>query len=318
MPKAEGKRRSQNPLERARDAGLDSLFEVHPKGFIAARTAVADALKKSGDAEAAGAVRSMSKPTVPVWVVNQVARRKAAEVEALLEVSTQLRRAQGGKAGDFRALSERHRELVRTLRGEAARVLELSPTSTSANLDRAEQTLLAAAAGTESQREQLQVGELREELVAAGFDVFGGFGGGFAPAPAPAAPKPGKAKEKPKKAAAGSGAKPSAAEAKARAREEARARAEAERQARQAERESRAAAERASLREQLDRAEREAAALEGAVTQAEAALTAANEALDAAQARQAEARQALKLAQGEHRKAEAEVAQLKRKTKANA
>lgn len=294
-------RRSGDPLERAREAGLDSLFGVHPKGFVAARNAVADALKKSGDPEAAGAVRALQRPTVPVWVVNQLARRAKADLEALIDVSERLRKAQldtlKGKASDFRGLTEKHRELLNKLRAVAAEVLELGPTATNSNLDRAQATLLAAAAGTEAQQALLLRGELREELAPPGFDLFGA-----AAASLPIAP-PAKSPPKKEKPPPGESAQ------ERKQREAAEAKAEKARQEEEARQQKERAAE-AERKAQRDAAERAVAAEAQRVQRAEAAHAAAEEALAQAKERETEAREGLKAAQADHRAAEAKLKKL--------
>jgi len=321
VPKAEqGRSDSKDPLQRARAAGLDSLFTVHPREFISARNALADGLKKAGDKEASAAVRRLAKPTVPVWVVNQVARRKGAEVEELLEVARKLGAMQQGQGGDLRAWSERHRELIRTLRAEAGRVLELPATSTSGNLDRAEATLLAASAGTEAQREALQRGELQEEVEASGFAVFGlGGAGGTAAASQAVAPEPASkatgADRKVSTAAPsgkGKGAKGGASSGAATAREKAQAAADAARVAREAEKQALEEARAAEAREALDRAEREEAAAAQTLAKSEAAYRSAEERFAEAKAALEEAKEARDTAGAEHRKAAAVVARLSR------
>lgn len=281
MAKAE---KRPDPLERARAAGLTTLFEAHPTGFVAARNALAAILKKAGDAEAAAAVRALARPSLPLWAVNQLARRAQKELRALLEVTGELREAQlQARAADLRALTERHRALLKSLRAEAAALLELSPNATSAQLDRVHATLLAASAGTEGQREQLLQGELREELSPPGFDLFAG-----AAVPAKASAEKGREQEE--------GADAPVREAKARkgkAREE-KARKEKAREEKAREEKTRA---KAAAEEALQR-------LSKALAEAEAAHGEAVAALDQARAKEEETREAVAALRRQHQAAE--------------
>lgn len=326
MPKAEVSGTSSPALDRARGAGLDDLFTVRPEAFVAARNALADSLKRSGDKEAAAAVRSLGKPPLSVWVANQVARQQKETLAQLLEVSDQLRAVQQGQAGDLRALSERHRELLKRLRGHAAKVLELPPSGSSSHLDRAQATLIAAASGSKEQQQALAAGQLQEEVAAAGFSVFGGFGGeapgvsagkakvASSPPVAAARDRGGKASTRPVAVArdrSGKGSAPSPQEARA-AQQQARA---AAREAQAAELQAQRAAE---AREALDRAQREAAASGRALQEAEAAEASAEQGYQEARARREAASAALKAARSGHQQALRQVERLTRNLKSQA
>jgi len=117
------------------DQQIDPLYELPPGEFTAARNALAKTL--SG--ELAGRVRSLKKPTVVPWTVNQVFWKARPIYDKLLERGQQLRIAQiaslKGKKSDVRAAIEAHRRAV----GEA--------------VHRAEQ--LASQAGLSPDAEQL-------------------------------------------------------------------------------------------------------------------------------------------------------------------
>jgi hypothetical protein len=109
-----------------------------------------------------------------LWAVNQVARRQPKLTGELVELGEQLRKAQAGRGGDVRALSEAERDTVQKLAGEARKLLEQDERSTSdATMRRVAQTLQAAAADEEAGG-QLARGSLTAELQPAGFEVFAG------------------------------------------------------------------------------------------------------------------------------------------------
>jgi hypothetical protein len=111
---------------------------------------------------------------VPVWAVNQVARRKPNKVQKLLELGGALRKAQAGGRGDVRELSETERDAVQELVADARSVLEQEQRPASdATMQRITQTLRGAAADDEVGA-QLARGALTEELEPTGFEVFAG------------------------------------------------------------------------------------------------------------------------------------------------
>ena len=84
------------------------LFEVDPNDFVKTRDAIARELKANGDAAAAAEVKKLRRPSVPVWALNQVARKHSDVVEQLLEAARIARDAQA------RAISGRGADALRT------------------------------------------------------------------------------------------------------------------------------------------------------------------------------------------------------------
>src|SRR5687767_13055209 len=93
------------------DTDLDRLYQLPPAEFIAERNAVA---KRAG---ARGAdIRALPKPTIPVWVVNQLHWRKPDVYKALIESAENLRATHkavlAGRKGDLRTASKAHEEAL--------------------------------------------------------------------------------------------------------------------------------------------------------------------------------------------------------------
>src|SRR5207248_2616268 len=61
------------------------LYGLPLAEFTSARNEVARRLKAEGDDAAAEEVRSLRKPTVPVWAINRLARTEPAAVRGLLD-----------------------------------------------------------------------------------------------------------------------------------------------------------------------------------------------------------------------------------------
>jgi len=88
----------------------DRLYALEPEEFTAAR----DVAVKNADGDDRKAVKALRKPTVAAYVVNMLARSNRDDVEALVALGDDLRKAMAGK-GDIRELSEQRRDAVREL-----------------------------------------------------------------------------------------------------------------------------------------------------------------------------------------------------------
>ena len=73
---------------------IDELFTKAPGEFTAARNALAAKAKAAGRKDLAIRIGGLRKPTANVWLVNQIARRNAKQIAALLEAADELREAQ--------------------------------------------------------------------------------------------------------------------------------------------------------------------------------------------------------------------------------
>ncbi len=91
---------------------IDRLFALPLDEFTSSRNALARRLKGEGETEGAEQVRSLAKPSVPAWTINQLARREKAMVKALLDAGARLRKAQE------RALAGSHSDALRTAQAE--------------------------------------------------------------------------------------------------------------------------------------------------------------------------------------------------------
>jgi hypothetical protein len=214
---------------------VDRLYDLPLSEFTSARNALA---KELGDPE----IRTLKKPSVAAWAVNQLARQREVDMRRLIRAGEELEQAQreavgGGGAKAFEQARRDEREAVRKLRSEAAELLRADGHPASdATLERVAQTLRAAAA-TEEGRTALREGRLAEEIEPQGFEAFEGLKLVPQPKAGGKAPKTDTAKERK--------AREEAAEAR-RAADEAEARAkEAEREAVRARREADRAADRA-------------------------------------------------------------------------
>jgi G:T/U-mismatch repair DNA glycosylase len=154
---------------------LDNLYAARPTDFIRTRNDLAKRLTQAGQVEAAAGVKQLRKPTVPLWAVNQLARRHPDDVRALLDAGERLRVAQlaalRGESEELRTATAEERKILHGLTQRGAELLR--ETGHSADAKRIADTLRAAAVD-ESGRELLQRGRLSDELEASGFGSFAG------------------------------------------------------------------------------------------------------------------------------------------------
>lgn len=120
----------------ALDAKIDRLYQLAPGEFTAARNALAKSLTGAD----AALVKTLVKPKVVPWAVNQVYWRARPVYDRLLKSGDRLRKAQigalEGRSADVSAASEAHRRAIADAVREAKRAdtrplfeaLSLAPT----------------------------------------------------------------------------------------------------------------------------------------------------------------------------------------------
>lgn len=108
------------------EAALDRLYDGAPADFVARRSALAAELRSAGATADAAAITARKKPTQVAYVLNQLARRHPADIEALVDLGRTLDRAQRaarrGEAGDLRAALAEQRQLLAVLAKRSASV----------------------------------------------------------------------------------------------------------------------------------------------------------------------------------------------------
>jgi hypothetical protein len=157
---------------------LDRLYGLPLAEFTTARNELARRRKSSGDDAGAARVRSLAKPSIAAWVVNQLARRDRDAIQTLLDtgatvVETQSRLVRhGGEAEALREATAAQRQAVSVLVRRARGVLaDAGRPASPAMVERIAQTLQAAAVDEDGRR-LLESGRLAAELEPAGFGAF--------------------------------------------------------------------------------------------------------------------------------------------------
>lgn len=263
------------------DDDLDRLLATPLPTFIEERRRLADALKAAGRRDDAKAIAKINKPSVPVWVVNQLARSEESLLTRLGVLTDELREvpapaSAAAAAAGYGQLVTEHRDVLRSLRGAAERILTAAGHDAGpALLERIVHSLRAGMADPDT-RAAIERGRLLREIGEVDFtSMLGGTG----------APTPGSADRAPPRAHAPAAtprapqpASPAEPVAQARARERAALQAERERTR------ARAAAEKEleRARHQASAAHRRAVEEERALESARRVLESANRALEAA------------------------------------
>jgi hypothetical protein len=187
------------------DEAADELYGLPLDEFTAARNAAAKELRDRGLSAEADEVKALPKPSAAAWAVNQLTRRRHADLDEFLEAAAAARDAQLGGAPAAEA-----REAVKALRDALDRLAraardELGGKASETVLARVRQSLEAAAVDDEA-AEEIRRGRLAKELEPAGFGTLA----------AHAKPR-GKAKQRPGQDAAA--ARKALAEARTRLRD---------------------------------------------------------------------------------------------------
>jgi hypothetical protein len=267
---------------------LDRLFAAEPATFVAERDRIARELRTEGRGEEAEQVKSLRKPTVSAWAVNQLARQKRREVDLLLDASHRLRQAQQGLlAGKdpkiFDEARQSQREALGKLRRAASDILAAADRESETTLNRIMRTLQAAAVAPEG-RELLARGRLTGDLEASGFDLVAPLAEGVSPPRQTARPKPAKDRAASRKRAAPA-AQGTAAKARQRSADRERLQA-ARAELRDAKATARAAEKDLGAAEQAgEKARRELARAEKRIDERRVAVAAAQKHVDEADAR---------------------------------
>jgi hypothetical protein len=130
---------------------IDHLYSLSPEMFTKARNDAAQRLRTEGNLVGSDLLRTLKRPTVAAWSIDQLPRRRPDLVIELLEAGTALRAAQraalsrSGKGDDLLKASERRRLAVASLFEEASMVLREAGREPAVHADAIRSTLEAAS-----------------------------------------------------------------------------------------------------------------------------------------------------------------------------
>src|SRR5579859_4354204 len=151
------------------DEAAERLYGLPLDEFTAARNGAAKELRDRGLRAEADEVKALPKPSAAAWAVNQLTRRRHADLDEFLEAAATARDAQLGGGPDAR-------EAVKALRTTLNRLVqaareELGSKTSEAVVTGIRQSLEAAAVDDEA-AEDIRRGRLAKELEPAGFGTL--------------------------------------------------------------------------------------------------------------------------------------------------
>jgi hypothetical protein len=146
------------------------LYGLPPADFTSARNACATEARRGGDVELAAAIKSLRRPTIGAWLANLLVRERQNDLNELLGLGEQMRRAQAALAGnELRQLSQQRHQTVTALRDGATRLArDLGKPVSDATAQELEMTLEAAFADPDA-AEALRSGRLTVAMHYSGF-----------------------------------------------------------------------------------------------------------------------------------------------------
>ena len=161
----------------AAEEEIDRLYGLPLDEFTRARDELARRVRQDGDAGRAAEIKQLRKPSVPAWVVNQLARRRELDMQRLVKAGEQLAGAQveamRGQSGDAFLQARRDEQHALEALATGAKEVLADAGRGAAALDRVLATLRAGSL-TEDGRALLKSGRLTEELEPPGFEAFAG------------------------------------------------------------------------------------------------------------------------------------------------
>lgn len=153
---------------------LDALFKLPLAEFTGARNALAAQLKKSGRGDQSALVKSLAKPPISAWAVNQLYWNYRELFEQLLESGERFHKAQSSrssaKSADMRNALDTRRETLTELSDLASSLLEDAGHSPSLDVIRRITTTLEAMSVYAARSDAPSPGRLTQDVDPPGFD----------------------------------------------------------------------------------------------------------------------------------------------------
>ena len=157
-------------------AEVDELFKLPLAEFTDARNALAKRLKQSGRADDANVVKTLSKPSVSAWTVNQLYWHHRDAFEQLLAAGQRFRKAQrGGKVSDMRGALDARREALAHLSDLSDSLLRDAGHNPTPDMIRRVTTTLEAMSALASFDDGPTPGRLSQDVDPPGFESLASF-----------------------------------------------------------------------------------------------------------------------------------------------
>jgi len=161
------------------DDDLDALFRLPLAEFTAARNTLAGQLKKSGSANEAEFVKSLGKPSVTAWAVNQLYWNHRNAFDRLMATGERFRQVQTSrtarKIADMREALDARREELLNLSDFATALLRNAGHNPSPDTIHRITTTLEAMSAYASQPDGPRPGRLTQDVDPPGFESLDSF-----------------------------------------------------------------------------------------------------------------------------------------------
>jgi hypothetical protein len=155
---------------------VDELFKLPLAEFTDARNTLAKQLKQSGRANDANFVKTLAKPSISAWTVNQLYWHHREAFDTLLAAGQRFRKAQtSGKVADMRGSLEARREALTELADLASSALSDAGHNPSQETIRRVTTTLEALSALASFSDGPTPGRLSEDVDPPGFESLASF-----------------------------------------------------------------------------------------------------------------------------------------------
>jgi hypothetical protein len=158
---------------------VDDLFRLPLAEFIDARNALAKRLKQSGRADDANLVKTLVKPSVSAWTVNQLYWNHRVAFDRLLGAGQRFHKAQAsgaaGRLADLRGSLDARREALMRLSELAESLLNDAGHSASPDMIRRITTTLEAISAHASASDGPTLGRLSQDVDPPGFELLASF-----------------------------------------------------------------------------------------------------------------------------------------------
>jgi hypothetical protein len=178
-------------------AEIDHLYQLPLSDFIAGRNALAARVRGEQGAEAAAAIKALTKPSIPAWIVNQLYWRDRKEFERLIKAGDHLRAAQQhrlaghGDPDDLRHAVAARQETINALIPRAREIMRSGGLTLTADMQQRVAMTIESLSAYGTSEAAPRAGRLVEEVKPPGLDALASLipasgnilgGGGFAAA----------------------------------------------------------------------------------------------------------------------------------------
>ena len=155
---------------------VDELYQLPLAEFTGARNALAARLKQSGRADDANLVKTLQKPPVSAWAVNQLYWNHREDFDTLLAAGKRFHKASlAGKTADLRASLDARREALAHLADLATSLLSDAGHNPSLETIRRVTTTLEALSAQASSIDGPTLGRLSQDVDPPGFESLASF-----------------------------------------------------------------------------------------------------------------------------------------------